>query len=292
MRPDETESARVRDSTETIMNANRWTLLLFASLLGGAANVQAQSTPHTRPSPLEYASLPQYCQDLLNPSIGDVGMGRQKWLPVMGETIFHMHHYCYGLIAQMRAERPGRPPIERTRLWRTVVSEVHYVVQRMTPAFVLYPEVMYRRGYALAQLNRDAEAIADFQESFRVKPDYFPAYRELADLYRKRGRTDLAQQVVREGLANAPTAKSLLDLAKELGVTGAGAAVAAKTPPMPAQPPADAAQAPDARQGGESSQEASPPAPGETTGGAESKGDPPRDGPGAAESGAGLSVPR
>lgn len=201
------------------MHELRWTIGLAAriamTVMVGAA--QAQVTDHTKPSSSEYIRLPEYCQDLLSPQYNDPWYGRQQWRPRMGETIDHMHHYCYGLIAVIRAQRFGRPLQERNHYWTRVEAETTYVIDRMTPEFVLAPEIFHRRATAYSNLKRVNEAVADYRASIKAKPDYFPAYIGLAELYQKHGQRDLAIKTVQEGLSQAPNAKPLQSLLKELG---------------------------------------------------------------------------
>ena len=228
------------------MNRYRW---IEKALRGGllfmlvASAAQAQITSHTVPNDSEFARLPQYCQDLVDPRRGgDPGWGREQWKPVMGLTVDHMHHYCYGLIATMRAQRFGRTQQERNHYWGRVIAECTYVIERLEKDFALTPEVYYRRAVAYANMKKLTEAVADYRASMQFKQDYYPAYSGLADLYHKNGQRDLALKVVREGLTYAPNAKVLIDMNRELGGGPAPAAAAVK--PKGGAPAGERAEAP------------------------------------------------
>lgn len=64
-------------------------------------------------------------------------------------------------------------------------------LDRLTRAIALMPqpvaEVHYHRGLVLASMNRDDEAIADYQRALALKPGYAPPHNNLALIMRDRG---------------------------------------------------------------------------------------------------------
>lgn len=154
--------------------------------------------------------LPDYCQFIALPFHQQ---DRSPWRPVFGSTVQHIHHYCYGQVAMMRARnRLSLTPAQRTFYWQAAVNEFTYVIERAPIDFVLLPEVAFRRGTSYVALGALRDAMADFQLSIKVYPKYFPAHAAIARLYMKDGKNDLAQRAVEDGLRDSPNAQELLDL--------------------------------------------------------------------------------
>lgn len=73
-------------------------------------------------------------------------------------------------------------------------KQLDLALERLNRAIALAPqptaEVHYHRGLVLASLNREEEAVADYQHALALKPDYAPPHNNLALIMRDRG--DLA----------------------------------------------------------------------------------------------------
>ncbi|HEX7972167.1 MAG TPA: tetratricopeptide repeat protein [Thiobacillus sp.] len=185
--------------------------LAWGVALGLAMNGSAQAALDTTPD--EIAVLPAYC---------DAKMGRRTpesvsfWQEKMGHANWiHIHHYCGGLIELNRYYRSstGR---KKANL-HNAVNEFTGMVNAFTPDFFLLPEAYLNRGKAHKFMGRDAEAVNDFLKAIEINPRLAPASLELADLYVKSGKKGEALAVLRKGLEQSPSTKSLRRRYQELG---------------------------------------------------------------------------
>lgn len=79
-----------------------------------------------------------------------------------------------------------------------------------------YPgESYFLVGDALQKSKNDNEAIEAYQKSLSVKPDYYPAYHNLSDLYRRQNRFGEAVEAAKKGIAAFPNDANLyIDLSR------------------------------------------------------------------------------
>jgi tetratricopeptide (TPR) repeat protein len=129
----------------------------------------------------------------------------------MGETFWHVHHYCYGMLKALRAETMDLSPQVRRALLVSAITEVEYVLRRAPPEFVLLPELYLRVGDYQRKLGLVVDAIGSYERSRAVKPDYWPPYVEQAKLNLSIGRRDAAIQVLEAGLALMPQESRLVE---------------------------------------------------------------------------------
>jgi predicted Zn-dependent protease len=81
---------------------------------------------------------------------------------------------------------------------------------------VLLPEIHLRVGDLLTLLKRPVEALAHFERSMALKPDYWPAYIRLADLNVSLNRRQAAVDVLTDGLTHLPNEPRLLEALNRL----------------------------------------------------------------------------
>src|SRR5690349_3323687 len=112
----------------------------------------------------ELALAPPFCQDVQGLKWGDAyyhtSPNAKKWIAVMGNGFWAVHHYCWASINLLRAERPSTPPQERTRLRAGAIADMMYVVHNTPENFVLLPEIYTRKGEVELKLKRYADAEA------------------------------------------------------------------------------------------------------------------------------------
>lgn len=186
----------------------------------------AQQPPNVTEA--EWAQLPEYCPDKIkNYAVwGIEGRRASHWISVMGgrENWVHMHHYCWALIEFLRAGKPETSKMLRNTYLNNAVGNINYVIGNARPDFKLLPELLTKKASALVKLGRDGDAAAAFRQAADAKPDYWPAFAGLAEIYRRLGQLNEARAVVEEGLEHAPQSKLLSSMLAELQKSGAKSA--------------------------------------------------------------------
>lgn len=188
---------------------------LIAMLLGCCALAWAQSAgdPKWRGyTKGEWALMPEWCIDSQDGPYGspeganwmNKSPRASKWVSLMGTDFWHMHHYCRGLRAKLRLQRPGLSSLDRNWLIRNAISEFEYIFNNCKPTMPLMPEVYLKLG-EVHLINKDLGAAqAAFEQSRALKPDYWPAYdRWIAVLIDLR-QWEKARQLAEEGLSHMP----------------------------------------------------------------------------------------
>jgi tetratricopeptide (TPR) repeat protein len=213
----------------------------LALTVGGVAH--AQDKLPSEPNGFtwgELSLLPDYCKDTQGTLYQVQGNGQDSprapyWVSLMGTDFWHMHHYCYGQVAMLRASQPLLTPVEKKRQYTRAVNEYGYVIRNSSPNTALMPEVFYKLGEAHLMLENVGAAQQAFSRSRDLKPDYWPAYTKWADVLAGIKQYDQALALVREGLRHAPEATELRK--REAQYTSAGGRAAPmKKAPAPATP--------------------------------------------------------
>ncbi len=193
-------------------------LLVACLALGIPLAADAQPRDYSERS---LALLPGWCkyaQDFRDRVPGGNNPAEYQRLMTITKGMFqHMHHHCYGLIAQNTAMLRVRDPQKRAALLKTSVNEFDYVLRNTPPDFIMLPEVLTKRAESLIALTRGAEAQSDLQRALQLKPDYWPAWLTLADYYyEKVGDAAKAAYTLEQGIVAAPNAPALQDRLAEL----------------------------------------------------------------------------
>ncbi|MEF8734489.1 MAG: hypothetical protein V5B40_22025 [Candidatus Accumulibacter meliphilus] len=188
-------------------------LILLAVSTSGVAAVGN----HTE---AEVAMLPPYCRLVFNNGRGTENSpspAARPWLAVMGNMLWHIHHYCYGQIIWMRAMRHNTPSHTRRNLLNSAISEYDYVIKHSPDNFILLPEILTQSGDLALLLSDAAKANELFARARALKPDYWPAYSHWADYLIRSGKRSDAKQLVSLGLKYSPHAKVLREQDRLLG---------------------------------------------------------------------------
>jgi tetratricopeptide (TPR) repeat protein len=166
----------------------------------------------------EWALLPAYCPHTMAFK-GYTPENRAKWEPLMGgwKNFSAMHHYCWALIRFHRAEQARVPMAQKRGLRSMALDDFLYVLINTDEHFVLLPELLTKIGRTQLLLDRPNDADQSFAKARSIKPDYWPAYSHWAEFLKRSGRRDDALSVVKTGLQQAPTAKTLHELYRALG---------------------------------------------------------------------------
>jgi tetratricopeptide (TPR) repeat protein len=232
-------------------------------LAAAAGAVHAQDKLPAEPNGFtwgELSLLPDYCKDTQGTIYQVQGNGQDSprapyWVGLMGPDFWHMHHYCYGQVAMLRAGQPQMTPVDKKRQYTRAVNEYGYVIRNASPTTALMPEVFYKLGEAHLALENVGAAQSAFARSRDLRPEYWPAYTRWADVLIGIKQRDQALALVREGLRHAPEAPELLKREVQLAgansrpavqrkaavaATAATVAAAASAPTAPAPAPAPA----------------------------------------------------
>ena len=195
----------------------RFAISVGATLLALLASFPAHAS--NRPENItdaERAMLPPYCPYTMGekghrqPHIG-------KWVGIMGESFFHMHHHCWSLIDFGRAERAGLSQSERKFLRQRALGGFLYVIRNASEDFILLPEIYTWIGRTEILLNHPKSAGEAFDKARQLKADYWPPYYHWAEYLQSHGQKNEALRVIKVGLQYSPSAKPLLLLYRQLG---------------------------------------------------------------------------
>ena len=196
--------------------------------LGGVLSmlliVMSQSALASKPKNIEESEMklaPAYCRDTQGFGYGDAYSNTSPraghWVGLMGNSFWHMHHYCWARISFNRSQKAGIPAQARKALRESARGDYLYVISNSPRDFIMLPEIYTRLGEVellLGQPNKANEAFARAREQ---KPDYWPAYSHWAEFLMKNGKRPEALKVVIAGLAYSPESKVLLELFRVLG---------------------------------------------------------------------------
>ena len=160
-------------------------------------------------TPGELALLPEICKDIHGMPTYDGPRG-DYWRSIIGDTLQHMHHYCRGVRDMIFARTLSMRPEHKRLLWDRAAGEMQYVIKNSPPTMMLQPELWMRYGEAQLELGNVAAAQAGFEQSRKLKPDYWPAYTAWADFLIHNKRFDDARAVIDLGLQNAPNTPQLM----------------------------------------------------------------------------------
>ncbi|GAB4466149.1 MAG: hypothetical protein OHK0044_05640 [Burkholderiaceae bacterium] len=210
---------RLREAVRAFATGT-FSLLLFATMPAAGQGIPGYPEHVTAYDPREVALLPRFCghTQLFRDQVpgGSDREAIRRWQAALGDMYLHMHHYCWGLMHLNRAKILARDAQVRGFNYASAINEFDYVLQRARPDFALLPEILTKRGEALLGLGKAAQAIAEFERAIELKPDYWPAYAQMAEHHQRQGDRDKARRILQAGLKNAPDAKGLQRRLKEL----------------------------------------------------------------------------
>lgn len=165
----------------------------------------------------EWKMLPKYCIDTQGYKYGrGESPNSAKWVALMGETFWHLHHYCLAIVQFERSQRREYPRVIREGYLHSALVNLQYVIDRMPPNYVLAPEIYTYVGRSHLLLGETRDADAAFTEARKLKPDYWPAYSWWASYLGDHGHVAEAQHVVEDGLKHDPKSRTLQLIKKDL----------------------------------------------------------------------------
>lgn len=165
----------------------------------------------------EWKTLPEYCIDTQGFKYGRGGSPNSaKWVALLGETFWHLHHYCLGIVEFNRAQRLTYGAADRRGFEDSALGDFKYVVERMPDNYVLAPEILTYLGRTYLLLGEVEKADSAFAGARKAKPDYWPAYSWWANYLSSHGEKGKARTIVDMGLANDPGSRTLQSMKREL----------------------------------------------------------------------------
>ena len=170
----------------------------------------------------EIALLPPYCGDTMGFGYGDAFTNTSpragQWIARLGaKSFWALHHYCWGLIDQRRAQFISvRSPMRVGTLERAIANHI-YTIKHGANDFVLLPEIYTRIGEAELMLSRLPAAYEAFRMAWEIKPDYPVPYIRWAEVLIRSGQKADAKKLIQTGLEHSPEDKELGDQFKALG---------------------------------------------------------------------------
>jgi tetratricopeptide (TPR) repeat protein len=201
-------------------------LVAACLLLAPAAAVFAQAPIPGYPDTVnsfdarEVAMLPSFCRytQVFRENVPNDADERERWIAYMGTTNYlPVHHYCWGLMKTNRGMLLARSSESRNFYLADAIGEYDYVIRRVTPDFVLLPEILTKKAENLILLGRGPQGVVELRRAIDARNDYWPAYAKLADYYKDTGDITKARETLDEGIAKAPDAKGLQRRREELG---------------------------------------------------------------------------
>lgn len=220
-------------------------LLATALICGSMTAAYAGKPPDLNDG--EMALVPAYCADTQGFKYGNASFNRSPranhWVGLMGPSFWDMHHYCWALLNMRRASMSSSAQT-RKGLWESAAGDIQYVIKNSAPNFVLLPEILVTLGGVCVQLSNVSCAYDSFGKARELKPDYWPAYSDWADVLIKSGQKNQAKTLVKTGLEHVPDSKVLRDQFRLLGGNFADIVPVVKSRP-PASPPADPVAEPE-----------------------------------------------
>lgn len=188
---------------------------LLVLVLGGLAPM-AEAVMEMSDS--ERDVLPEVCRHQRYVSLRHLLPPSPFWATYLGTTYEHVHHYCWAVVHLNRTYQPGVTPLLKKSWLGSAINDIDYVFKNSPPFSPMHAEIYTVRGKIFIRLGDMLNAKKSFEKALELDPNYWRAYFYWADALVYRGNTKEAEGLILEGLKRAPTAKPLLDLAKDLHI--------------------------------------------------------------------------
>lgn len=189
--------------------------VICAVLFEILAASQALAGPRKQPNGLTWdqlALLPKYCRDANGIVYGDryynTSPNAAHWEALMGMDFWHIHHYCYALAEVSQANRTQ--DVQRKKyLLIKARDNYRYVIDNCQPTMVLMPEIWTHMGDVQYMLGDMRAAMNAYETAMARKPDYWPAYKNAAEMLLRAGDKPKALQILQRGIEADPSSMAL-----------------------------------------------------------------------------------
>ena len=177
-------------------------LLLFSIFSSGAQADQVENLS-------ELALLPAYCRGTqLIRIISKDPMPIEQYVAIYGDAYRNLHHYCWGLNAENKANGISDPYLRKSKL-TYALDDFKYFLDRASSSFSLLPEIYFSRARILFSLKRNMEAVADLNKAIELKANFDPAYDRLSDYYLSVGDKNNAIKILEQGISNTKNSNNV-----------------------------------------------------------------------------------
>jgi tetratricopeptide (TPR) repeat protein len=95
-----------------------------------------------------------------------------------GQGHWHSHHYCWGLVKLMRANKAGLSQAERKNLRTQAIGEFDYMIKNVPKDFELLADIWTRRGIALGLIGKPDEALKSYDSALTSNTQFTAAHVE------------------------------------------------------------------------------------------------------------------
>lgn len=166
-------------------------LALMALSPGALALNTNQMTPQER------AVLPEFCEFTQTFVQSDsAGRRYQAYVRRFGKPWTSVHHYCWAIAAMLRYNSPNIQAQERQSLAQSAIGDIDYVLERSDPSFVLWYQIVSRKGRILILQKKFSEAEELAKSLIATFPKRADSYGLLAEVYYSSNRNNQARSVI------------------------------------------------------------------------------------------------
>lgn len=170
----------------------------------------------------ELALLPAFCRGTQQiRTISHDPKPIEEYMAMYGKPYYHLHHYCWALNTENKAERISDRYLRESKL-SYALTDIQYSLDHSDPDFVFLPEMYNTQARILFTLRRDAEAVVALNKAIEAKPDYVPAYLRLSDYFVDKGNKAEAIKILEQGIDYTEKANALIKRLAKLGKTYEG----------------------------------------------------------------------
>ena len=175
---------------------------------------------------IELATWPPYCKarasafEEKNSTIRLVSTTeKERWQRYFGQTFQHLHHYCKGLLWQLRAGRPSwiaRHNYPLSFILGQVPAEFYYTWTKLPPTHRMYGKMGADLLLAYQDAGDPDAAKRIMNDLLSVKPHDRYTYTGAADFYRKQGNRNKAIEMLEQSAGKVRKNGAILaDLAQD-----------------------------------------------------------------------------
>ena len=156
----------------------------------------------------EWAAWPEYCKARyatvrVGKSLGfdrRISPGEiERWQAIVGPDAWYgLHHMCAGMSFMDRAKAESNPS-KRDSLVKSAMSNYGYMLRHTPPSDPFHAETLTRIGLAYEQTGDRNAAQSHFAQAIAANPAYPGGYLGQYKLYRDRGETRKAREILEQG---------------------------------------------------------------------------------------------
>ncbi len=116
-----------------------------------------------------------------------------------GNDFGHMHHFCWGMVREIRAASGRIPPhLRRTNL-TSAIGDYEYVIRNTHQGFGLRLDTLRRISAVHLRLGEPSKAVAAARQAIREFPEHPGGYISAALAHASAKESDLANKALAEG---------------------------------------------------------------------------------------------